>query len=57
MRRPSLESNAIGKVFHRMELNTTPELRADGSPYLRNAPWVIMESFYLKRNFRLKSFI
>jgi hypothetical protein len=32
-RRPSLESNAIGKVFHHMELNTTSELRAGGAPY------------------------
>lgn len=55
MQRPVLESNAVGKGFHHIELNTTSELRAGGAPYLRNAPWVIMESFYLKRNFRLKT--
>ncbi len=32
MRRPSLESNAIGQVFHHMELNATSALRAGDTP-------------------------
>ncbi len=57
MRRPSLESYAIGKVFHHMKLNATSALRADGAPNLLNAPWVTMVSFDLKRNARLKRFV
>ena len=36
MRRPSLESNAVGMVFHHIELNATPALRAGDTPWLRN---------------------
>jgi hypothetical protein len=52
-----MESNAIERVLHHMELTATSELRADITPKLRNAPQVIMAGFVLKRNFRLKSFI
>ena len=57
MWRPCLQSNAVGKVSHHMELNTSSALQADGTPYLRNAPLAIMANNYLKCNFWLKSFI
>ncbi len=50
------ESNAVGMVFHHIELNATPHSGRETLLGCATLSWAIMVTFYLECNFRLKRF-